>query len=362
MSHPVPIYLFCGFLGSGKTTLLNNVLDFLQESGKKPAVVMNELGDINIDGQIIGQNVPMAEMLSGCICCTISGDLGMTIYELCQTHEPDVILIEATGVANPLEIINSVTETSLFLKTELKHIVTVIDAPSFLELRRGVKGRVYRLMGEQILAASSLILNKIDKVSAEDLPELEREIREWNATAPLYSTVYAQGGLDFLHESADLGDSWRAAAKQPDVHDGSGHHDHAHEHAHNHTHDHDHDHDGAEHAPTYHHSHDHVMVYTHYFDNPIQREPFEAFIQNLPSNVFRAKGVLQYADENSPTLFQYAFGQLESFQIRPQKQLPQVAVLIGEHLSKTDMALALEKLENDSEASRIGGVSVAAEE
>lgn len=350
MSHPIPIYLLSGFLGSGKTTLLNNVLDFLKESGKRPAVVMNELGDINIDGQIVGQDVPMVEMLSGCICCTISGDLSFTIYNLCREHEPDVILIEATGVANPLEIINSVTEASLFLKAELRHIVTVIDAPSFLELRRGVKGRIYRLMGQQILAAGSLILNKIDKVSADDLLELEQEIRGWNATAPLYSTVYAQGCLDFLQNSAALDDSLRTAAKQLAVDDKAGHdhNGHAHEHQHDSESD-EHAHHGEEQVPAYHHSHAQVMVHTHYFEKTIQRGRFEEFIQMLPPNVFRAKGVIQFANEELSSLFQYAFGQLESFSIRPQAKLPQVAVLIGEHFSQADMSLALKKLENISE-------------
>lgn len=352
MSQPVPIYLFSGFLGSGKTTLLNHVLDFLKESGKKPAVVMNELGDINIDGQIVGEDVPMAEMLSGCICCTISGDLSFTIYELCRDHKPDVILIEATGVANPLEIINSVTEASLLLKAELRHIVTVIDAPSLLKLRRGVKGRIYRLMGEQILAANSLILNKVDKVSVGDLQELEQEIREWNADAPLYSTVYAHGCLDFLDDPADPNDSFQTAAKQLAVHDEL-----AHDHHQEHIHDfgsHEHSYYEEEHMPAYHHSHDHVTVCTHYFEKQIQRDSFENFIRLLPPNVFRAKGVIQFADEELPNLFQYSYGQLESFSIRPREQFPHVAVFISEHFSKADMSLALKKLENASEAAISG--------
>lgn len=95
MTQSIPIYLLSGFLGSGKTTLLKQLLDQLKENGKKPAIIMNEVGDVNVDSHLIDHNIPMKEMLSGCICCTISGDLGMTILNLCREYQPDVIVIES---------------------------------------------------------------------------------------------------------------------------------------------------------------------------------------------------------------------------------------------------------------------------
>ena len=90
----IPVHLLSGFLGSGKTTLLRRLLDYYTAQGMKPAVIMNELGDINLDGQLVGDEVPMAEMLSGCICCTMRGDLGMEISMLIDEHKPDVIFID----------------------------------------------------------------------------------------------------------------------------------------------------------------------------------------------------------------------------------------------------------------------------
>ena len=95
----IPVYLLSGFLGSGKTTLLNHLIDYYKALNVKTAVVMNELGDVNLDGQFIDDDVPMAEMLSGCICCTIRGDLSLELKQLIDEHNPDVVLIESTGAA-----------------------------------------------------------------------------------------------------------------------------------------------------------------------------------------------------------------------------------------------------------------------
>jgi G3E family GTPase len=180
MQETVPIHILSGFLGSGKTTLLKKALDYYKETGRKPAVIMNELGDVNLDGFILGETVPMEEMLSGCICCTIRGDLGMAIQNIYFEHHPDVIFIESTGVANPMEIIDGVTESSILMEVMLKSIVTIVDAPHLLELTQSKQGKTFRLMQDQIRCASVLILNKIDKVSSGELHWLESIIRDWN--------------------------------------------------------------------------------------------------------------------------------------------------------------------------------------
>lgn len=116
----VPILILSGFLGSGKTTLLTRMLNDDLRKGIKPAVIMNEIGDVNLDGQLVGMGVPMSEMLSGCICCTIRGDLAMEIRRLIDEANPDHILIEASGVANPIEILDAVTEAAFFNPIEIR--------------------------------------------------------------------------------------------------------------------------------------------------------------------------------------------------------------------------------------------------
>jgi G3E family GTPase len=327
MDSIIPIHIISGFLGSGKTTLLKKALDYYKESGKKPAVIMNELGDVNLDGFILGENVPMEEMLSGCICCTIRGDLGMTIQGLYLDHHPDVIFIESTGVANPMEILDGVTEASLLMKIALKSIITVVDAPHLLELTQKKSGKTFRLMRDQIRCANVIILNKIDQVSSGELHGLEGLIREWNAFAPLYPTVYSGIDIQLFDELDDITWERKSAKNHEDEHEQL-------------VHEHKHDHSDKKH----HHSHDHVMVYTYYFERPIQSDAFKQLIKELPKEVYRAKGILEFEDKASRFLFQYAYKQSELIKIAPQGKVPNVAVFIGENFSKEAVKLALDKL------------------
>lgn len=136
----IPVYILSGFLGSGKTTLLVQLIEHWQQQGLRPAVVMNELGEVNLDGQIVDSTVPMTEMLGGCICCTVRGDLGLQLADLVQEESPDVIIIEATGAANPMEILDAVTETSLYMRLELKSLITVVDAKTSVWSVSGAEG------------------------------------------------------------------------------------------------------------------------------------------------------------------------------------------------------------------------------
>ncbi|WP_240763096.1 GTP-binding protein [Paenibacillus thalictri] len=390
MKPIVPVYLLSGFLGSGKTTLLNRVLEAVKQSGRKAAVVMNEIGEANVDGELIETDVPMAELLSGCICCTISGDLSIAVLDLCREHSPDVIVIESTGAANPMEIIHSVTEASLLTAVELRLVVTVVDTPQFMELSRTPKGRTFRLMEEQIRCANLLFLNKTDKLTAFELEEAERIIRSRNPHAELEATVQCGGSLAWLDKcsvgggghgpdhaecgasgsSHGHGDEECAASGGSHGHSdeecaasggshghsdeecaasggGHGHSDdkcaasgssHAPDHANCAANAGDHEHGSPQHA---HHSHDHVMAYTHFFDAPIDKERFERLIGLLPAEVYRAKGILRFADEAQPFLFQYAYRELELLKLRPRDQVPNVAVFIGEHFSKEHIRMAI---------------------
>jgi G3E family GTPase len=222
---------------------------------------------------------------------------------------------------------DAVTEASLLLKVVLKSIITVVDAPHLLELSQGKQWKTFRLMKDQIRCASVLVLNKIDQASSGELYGLEAIIREWNPFASIQGAVYC--GID-IHLFDELGDTkWERAPRIEE----EGHQ----ELKHNHTHKH-------EHAHHHHHSHDHVMVYTHYFEQPIVSTAFENMIRELPIEVYRAKGILMFSDTASRYLFQYAYRPTEFIKIVPQGNVPNVAVFIGENFSKEAVKIALEKL------------------
>lgn len=345
----IPVHLLSGFLGSGKTTLLRRLLDYYTAQGKKPAVIMNELGDINLDGQLVGDEVPMAEMLSGCICCTMRGDLGMEISMLINEHQPDVIFIESTGAANPMETLDGVTEAAMYKAIDLRSVITIVDGPELLARSRDGKGRTFKLMLEQIRCATVLLLNKVDKLEPDELVEAQQQLRELNAHAQIIATVRCAID-DWSWLDADLAPS---AALHPN-HAVAAHHeqeDAAAEHAgesescavpgctiDHQTH--------GNNETGHHHTHDHVMVVTHYWRNPVSSEAFESLLQRLPSNIYRAKGIVTFTDAPSRFLFQFAYKESDFMRIDPQGHVNDVAVFIGEHFSKEWLLKELEQLEN----------------
>jgi G3E family GTPase len=340
--HNIPVHLLSGFLGSGKTTLLRRMLDYYTAQGKKPAVIMNELGDINLDGQLVGDEVPMAEMLSGCICCTMRGDLGMEISMLINEHQPDVIFIESTGAANPMETLDGVTEAAMYKSIDLRSVITVVDGPELLA-RRARKGRTFKLMQEQIRCATILLLNKVDKLEPDQLVEAQQQLRELNDHAQIIATVRCAiddwSWLDAEVEAhAHVQDHQLTATETQHIA--------AHTHGEGEectvagcTHDHDHA------ADAHHHSHEHVMVVTHYWRGPVSSEAFESLLQRLPDNIYRAKGIVTFTDAPSRFLFQYAYKESDFLRIDPQGQVNDVAVFIGEHFSKAWLLRELELLE-----------------
>ena len=320
----IPVHLVSGFLGSGKTTLLQRLLQHAQESGKRAAVVMNEIGEVNLDGQLVDEGVPMSEMLSGCICCTIRSDLSLEIKALVEEHKPELIFIEATGAANPLEIVDGVTEASMFVPIELRTLITVVDGPEVLKRSRQ-GGRTLKLMREQVRCASQLLLNKIDLLEPQDIVEVEQLIREWNAVAPLTATRSCIIDPDRLLGSSE--EPLHPPAPAAESEDGAHHVHH------------------PEDTPHAHASHAHVMVLTHYFRGPVDSHAFEALLGQLPENIYRAKGIVTFQDTRSRYMFQFAFRESDFVPIRPQGEVHDVAVFIGEHFSKDHLKEQLEALE-----------------
>ncbi|WP_379151692.1 CobW family GTP-binding protein [Paenibacillus sp. sgz5001063] len=332
MEQAMPVYILSGFLGSGKTTLLQRLLDHWKSQGLKPAVVMNELGEVNLDGLLVEQSVPMAEMLGGCICCSIRGDLSTELATLIKKESPDVVVIEATGAANPLEIVDAVTETSLYQLVELKGLITVVDAAHLIELYRSQQGATYRLMQEQIRCASVLILNKTDRVTKEEAEEITVILRKWNAYAEILPAVRCElepeallEGMGGVHTEAryEVDDELlQESESQVELAGGNP------------------ELEGVTHS-----SHDHVMAYTHYFKRPVNSEEFEQFVKELPRDVYRAKGIVTFSDTSSRFLFQYAYREADFMKITPQGEVPDVAVFIGEHFSSSELRTRLLQLE-----------------
>ena len=188
----------CGFLGSGKTTLMRRIID--ERGNREPmAVIVNEFGDVGIDGAILsGQSVDMVEITSGCLCCTLKGSLVSALEELRDKKGSRRVVIEATGVAQPAELLDVLADPALKGSIEVGPVVTVVDAAKFTGLRR-VLGAFYT---EQIRSADVLLVNKTDLARADQLEAVRAEITALNPQATVVATERCNVELNMILDPA----------------------------------------------------------------------------------------------------------------------------------------------------------------
>lgn len=194
--NKTPVIIISGFLGSGKTTLLLQLLHSLQASKIKPAILMNELGKADVDGRIINeavQDLPLEKLFDGCICCSKKSEISGSLQNLLALS-PDVILVELTGVANPEEVIDTMSEPELIHKITLHKIITVLDAEHVLEYSSIFSSdrELVHTLRRQLDIADIVLVNKQDLVSKAQLSKVERLIRKYNEQAIVFHTIHGQ--------------------------------------------------------------------------------------------------------------------------------------------------------------------------
>ncbi|MEM8809022.1 MAG: GTP-binding protein [Cyanobacteria bacterium P01_G01_bin.38] len=190
----IPVTVVTGFLGSGKTTLINNILQ--GQNSQKVAVIVNEFGEIGIDGQLVIEDgeEQLVEFNNGCLCCTVRDDLVQTLTKLTERAELDSILIETTGLADPAPVASTFfVSEEIRPKLKLDSFVTVVDA---YNLDRNLVGS--HEAEEQIAFADILLLNKTDLVPPDDLQALEQKLKALNPLAKIHHTEHSQVDLSLI--------------------------------------------------------------------------------------------------------------------------------------------------------------------
>lgn len=192
-NHGLPVTIITGFLGSGKTTLLNHILN--NQEGIRTAVLVNEFGEIGIDHELIVTTEDnMVELSNGCICCTINDDLANAVYGVLERSDPiDYLVVETTGLADPLPVALTFLGSELRDLTRLDSIITVVDSENYsLDLFNS------QVAYNQIAYGDIILLNKIDLVSESELVRLETSIRNIKPGVSILRTVKGQAPLPLL--------------------------------------------------------------------------------------------------------------------------------------------------------------------
>jgi len=192
MSDVTRVYLITGFLGAGKTTLLNRIIQRFP-SNKKLTILVNEFGEIGVDGTLVeGEDIDMMEISKGSIFCVcVKTDFIKGLYELNTTVKPDVMLIESTGVANPSDLKKDLALPIFDNRFEFMEQFCIIDAVHFLDAYE-----VYVSLEKQIASSSVFIINKTDMASTDKIAETKKVIRQFHSDPTFFETTYADIPLD----------------------------------------------------------------------------------------------------------------------------------------------------------------------
>lgn len=344
----IPVLLLTGYLGSGKTTLLNKIL--ANQKGIKFAVIVNDIGEVNIDAALIEQggvvgkkDDSLVALQNGCICCTLKMDLVEQLKEIVDMQKFDYIVIEASGICEPAPIAQTIcsipTLGPQYVKNgvlRLDSIVTVVDALRMKDEFAGgddlMKDNIDEedlasLVIQQIEFCNIILLNKAAEVEPKDLDKLKHIIKAIQPKAEIFECNYGDVDLDkivntrkFDWETVATSAGWIQeieAERNEDHHDHDDHDDDddddddEHEH---HHHDHDDEHEHDEHDHHHHHDHDHhhhhhhddegeaeeygIGTFVYYSRKPFDLGLFDDFVaRKWPRDVVRAKGICYFADE-----------------------------------------------------------------
>jgi len=298
-------FIITGFLGVGKTTMLTNtVKEYFGD--KKVAIVVNEFGDIGIDGDILS-NVysEVLEISEGCICCQLSEEFESGVMEIIQKYEPEIIFVETSGASEPFPIFMSMQNLGI----SVEGIICVVDSKNLDSYKENSTAK-YQIGGSNII-----VLNKTDLVSSEELETVKQEVIQIKESHNIKNnltgeTVFSSYVINEAEHGLVKKEVFEGVYKIDEIIGLAKEYQHE-----NHTHN------------------DSITQQVAYLKEDIKFEDVDAILNNIPKSIYRVKGVVKVTDVANPIVINYSFGNV-SFEELDEYAHPSIMIFIGESISE----------------------------
>lgn len=283
--------LLSGFLGSGKTSFLKNFIEYHTSNNRFVAVIQNEIGETGLDGKLLEDEYAVLEMDEGCVCCSLIGQLKKGIQQILDKHQPDVIILETTGLANPQNMLSEIHDLDELINFD--SVTTVVDG-------KNIEGLITesKIIKEQIKAANVILINKTDLIDEIQKERVYKLLKDKNPQALITESINGAINPALLY-SLDPEKKLQKTSYSKDKNKF-------------HTH-----------------KNDDLSSIKISFKGAINKQQFTEYINNFPKGVFRSKGIVEFENDENAYVFQYVNGRSELSKINKQKAEEYFIVIIG---------------------------------
>lgn len=297
----IPVIIVTGFLGCGKTSFLRHLIPLCKETGQRPALIVNEVGDVDVDGELLADlHTEQVKLVGGCVCCTLQAQLSETVWDILERDACDVIVIECSGLSNPVDVVSILASPALVQRIAVSHVVCLLNSPKWEILMKAAE-----VAKRQVEMANVLVLNKADMVEDGRRASIELAAESASPSSTKHWSEYGDIGREHLLKILNEPAPTRCACGC----------------------DHDHDH--------HHHSHElpasfctHAIPLT----QPITRQSLENLLTSLPENVIRAKGFANVEGEGWQVI-QKSYDSVSIYPLGSEPSVGGVLVCIGQGLA-----------------------------